>query len=515
MSVRKLLLLLIGLGLLLSGPQATAALAENNAAALASKTITSAELKKHVDVLADDSFEGREGGSRGGRAAGGYLAAELQKLGLQGGGDSGGFYQSFPGGQRNLLGIWEGSDPELKKQFIVIGAHYDHVGYGSRTNSLGPTGYIHNGADDNASGVAGLLEVVQAFTSLPQRPKRSILFALWDGEEKGLLGSKHWLQSPTVATKDVVLYINLDMIGRLRQGKIEVYGSRTSPGLRSLVSRHNSETALAVDFTWEMKENSDHYVFYERSIPTLMFHTGLHDNYHRPSDDAHLINNDGIEKVARLVFAVAYDVANGERTWPFRRESRREDPAARRAFEQALPPSPPRLGLEWSSVPQDGKGMLIVKVTPGLPASQAGLRPSDILLKFAGEEVTTDDALRMAVLAAKSPVEVEVQRGAMAEVLKLPVELQGSPVRLGVSWRDDPAEPDCVLLTQVIYGSAAHRAGLKPRDRIYEVAGQKFANSEEFRKLVNTTPGPFEVLVERVGNLYRLTLEPPAIKAVP
>lgn len=483
--------------------------AVENKTTSAAATITSVELKKHVDVLADDSFEGREGGSRGGKAAGGYLAAELQKHGLKGAGDNGSFFQSFPGGQRNLLGIWEGSDPTLKQQYVVIGAHYDHVGYGSRSTSFGPLGYIHNGADDNASGVAGLLEIVQAFTSLEQHPQRSILFALWDGEEKGLLGSKHWLRQPTVPTKDVVLYINLDMIGRMRKSQVEVYGTRTTRGLRGLTSRANESQSLVLDYTWEMKENSDHYSFFERGIPSMMFHTGLHDNYHRPSDDAHLINNEGIQQIAKLVFALAYEVADSDRTFKFRSESRREDPAARRSFEQPLESSPPRFGVEWTDPKAGEAGVLIAKVTPGLPAAKAGLRPGDRLVKFNGQDVTSDMLLRKAVLAAKSPVEVEVMRAEMAEPTKVNVELGGSPVRVGIAWRDDPAEPGCVLLTQVVYGSAAHIAGLKERDRIYEVGGQKFASSEEFVKLLNSLPSPLEILSERAGLLKRVTLELP------
>ncbi|HTN76717.1 MAG TPA: M20/M25/M40 family metallo-hydrolase, partial [Pirellulaceae bacterium] len=407
------------------------------------------------------------------------------------------------------------TDPELKSQYIVIGAHYDHVGYGSRTNSFGPTGYIHNGADDNASGVAGLLEIIQAFTSLPEHPRRSVLFALWDGEEKGLLGSKHWLRQPTLPVKNVVLYINLDMIGRLRNQRVEVYGTRTASGLRSLVSRQNVESKLMLDFTWEMKENSDHYCFFERSVPTLMFHTGLHDNYHRPSDDTHLINNDGIAAVARLTFQTAFDVADSPAVFKFRNESRREDPPARRAFEQTLPAPGPRFGLEWTYAKPGERGVIVAKVTPGLPAQQAGLKPGDRLLKFQGDEVTTDAALRKAVLAAKAPAEVEVERAGETAPLTLSVPLAGSPTRVGIAWKDDPAEPGSALLTQVVYGSAAHQAGLHVRDRIYEVAGQKFANSDEFLKLVTTMPSPLELLVERAGVIQRFNLELPSPAPTP
>src|SRR5207247_2064991 len=128
---------------------------------------TADELLDHVSFLADDVLEGRETGSRGGRAAGGYLAEQLRKTGLTPMGDSGSYFQAFGSGSRNLLGLVEGSDPDLKHDVIVIGAHYDHVGYGNRRNSYGPFGYIHNGADDNASGVSALLELADAFIRLP------------------------------------------------------------------------------------------------------------------------------------------------------------------------------------------------------------------------------------------------------------------------------------------------------------------------------------------------------------
>src|SRR5262245_44029632 len=217
-----------------AGPALCAA-ADRVAAKAAVASITKDELKTYVDVLADDTFEGRETGSRGGRAAGNYVLKAFEKLGLKPAGEEGTYLQSFGSASRNILGLVEGSDPQLKNQFIVIGAHYDHVGYGRANNSYGPWGYIHNGADDNASGVAGLLEIADALKRLQEPPRRSILLACWDGEEAGLLGSRHWISRPTVALVRVAAALNLDMIGRMQNGKLEVLGSRTASGLRRLV----------------------------------------------------------------------------------------------------------------------------------------------------------------------------------------------------------------------------------------------------------------------------------------
>ena len=304
--------------------------AENHALAKALESITRDELRKHVDVLADDTFEGRESGARGGHAAAGYVVKQLQDLKLTPAGERGSYYQAFAGNSRNILAVIEGSDPQLKQEVVAIGAHYDHVGYGTQRNSYGPWGYIHNGADDNASGVAGLLEFAQALNELPQRPRRTILLAFWDGEEKGLLGSKHWVASPTVPLSRLKCFINIDMIGRLTNRRVEVYGTRSAAGLRQLVSHANS-TQLDLDLTWKIKDDSDHWPFFNRGVPVLMLHTGLHKDYHRPSDDAERINQAGLEEVSRLICETVLALANAERLGQFRPESRRETDDVRRS----------------------------------------------------------------------------------------------------------------------------------------------------------------------------------------
>ncbi len=167
---------------------------EVNARAAALASITTDQARAHVQVLADDTFEGREAGSRGNRAAGIYIVDLLKKWGLKPAGTAGTYYQSG-NGSTNILAIVEGRDEKLRDEVILLGGHYDHVGYGTNRNSYGPTGFIHNGADDNASGVAALLEVAEALAQLPEKPARSILLAFWDGEEKGLLGSKYWART--------------------------------------------------------------------------------------------------------------------------------------------------------------------------------------------------------------------------------------------------------------------------------------------------------------------------------
>ncbi|MCA9150146.1 MAG: M20/M25/M40 family metallo-hydrolase, partial [Planctomycetales bacterium] len=286
----------VGLAAGTVGDTAWAAGFDVAARAKAAASITSTDLNRHLSLLADDAFEGREAGSRGGHAAGNYLAQQLPAT-LEPAGESGQFYQTFGHGYRNLLAVLPGADANLRHEYILVGAHYDHVGYGQRQNSPGPWGVIHNGADDNASGTAALLEVLQAFATSDVTPRRSILFAFWDGEEKGLLGSEHWVQHPTVPWQQVRLVINADMVGRLNGRPLEVQGTRTIAGLRHLVTEANRDSDLPLNFAWKVEPNSDHYSFYKRQVPFVMFHTGLHDDYHRPSDDTERIDWEGLQAI--------------------------------------------------------------------------------------------------------------------------------------------------------------------------------------------------------------------------
>lgn len=482
--------------------------ADNTNLSTAINSISTADMQRHVDALANDTFEGREAGSRGGRAAGVYLGQEFRRLGLSGGATDGGYYQSFGGNYRNLLGILEGSDPELKSEFIVVSAHYDHVGYGTYQNSYGPTGFIHNGADDNASGTAGLLEVIEGIVQLENRPRRSILFALWDAEEKGLLGSKHWLAHPTIPLDQVQLMINMDMIGRLRPQGLEVSGTRTGSGFRQLVGMQNRDTNLLLDFTWKIDDNSDHYPFFERGIPILMLHTGLHDEYHRPSDDAHLINSEGMEQIGRLLLGIIVDAANRETLPAFRSAARREMPSNAREFERALPPLPSRLGIRWSIEEEpEVEGVRIQYVAPGSPAQQGGLLAGDVLTQFDGEPLSNGEDLRQAVFKAEKNSSVVLTREGEEEPLELPLELDGSPMRLGIAWRTNDGEPNTMLLTRVVPGSPAAVAGLQLRDRVYRVNGEPFADAGEFLEMVNASGDQLGLLVERQGKLAEFTVE--------
>ena len=411
----------------------------------------------------------------------------------------------FGQGYRNVLGMVEGGDPKLKHEFILLGAHYDHVGYGSPNNSFGPTGYIHNGADDNASGTSGVLEVMQAFSLLPRPPRRSILFAFWDGEEEGMLGSKHWARYPTVPLQNVVFAFNADMIGRLRNDHVEVYGARTARGLRRLVSQQNTDFGLDLNFIWDVKPNSDHYAFFEHEIPFLMLHTGLHENYHRPSDDAELINRAGMQAVSQLVFRLAYDLADSEHVPDFRTQSRFESNYTRSQFEHTATPPPSRLGVSWSR--DDGQeGLLLTRVVAGSAADRAGFKVGDRIVEFGDCRVKSSDQFRMLVLAAPPHVSAVVRRPATDQPVTLGVRLAGKPIRVGISWDQDKADPATVILTRVVPGSPAEQAGLAPKDRVYAVQGESFADENELARLLADRRGALQLMVERHGLLRNVTL---------
>ncbi|MEX2137677.1 MAG: M20/M25/M40 family metallo-hydrolase [Pirellulales bacterium] len=482
--------------------------AERAALAVARESITSSELKRHVEVLADDSFEGREAGSRGGRAASLYLAREFERHKLKPAGDQGTYFQSFFGNCRNVLGLIEGSDPELKQPYVVICGHYDHVGYGSRRNSNGPTGYIHNGADDNASGAAAVLEAIEAIVSVAEPPKRSILFALWDSEENGLNGSKHWVRNPTIPLGGITAAINLDMVGRLRNERLTIYGTRTSTGLRRLVCEANRRCDLLLDFDWTMNDDSDHHSFFAAGIPVMMFHTGLHEDYHRPSDDAAKVNAAGIERIARLLFNTTLALADAPQPQRFRSQSRQEFSSMRESAERALPPLPGRLGVQWRRPePSDAEpGVRLETVNAGSAADRAGLKPDDRIVRFAGEPV---DPHRFGehVLAAPNPVEAEIRRPGEDEPRTVRLALTGQPLRVGIAWRVDEAEPTLVQIVRVTPGSPAASAGIRLFDRIYEVNGERFSSIDEFGRLM-ATDEPLKLLAETQGRMRMIELTP-------
>jgi len=468
-------------------------------------SITTDELKRHVNFLASDTLEGREAGTQGGYAAAAYIVQTLRQAGIRPASSDGDFYQTFAPNFRNILAVIPGGDPKLSDEYVLLGAHYDHVGYGTTFNSRGPIGVVHNGADDNASGTASVLEVAQALTLLKPAPRRSILIVLWDGEEKGLLGSRQYVVQPVVPVSKIRFHINADMIGRLRPRKFELYGWRTAPGLRQFIARQNTD-GMDVDFTYEYRPDSDHWPFFERGVPSLMLHTGRHDDYHRPTDDVDRINLDGIRDISRLTLRLTVAAASHDELPPFRPAAREEASSLSRLLAAAASPpeSPSRLGVNYDGTLSRDRIIRLTRIVPGGAAERGGLKVGDDILEFGGRRVADFPDFRTLVVTAASPVTVRVRRDGSEESLTL--TLDGNPVVYGFSWRRDDAEPDSIVVTQVVPGSPADLSGLQPADRILLVDGRFPATDDGFRSILAEARAPLAVRLERRGSFVGIDL---------
>ena len=213
----------------------------------------------------------------------------------------------------NVIGILSGSDPRLRDEVIVVGAHYDHLGlgaYGTRDSSA--EGQIHNGADDNASGTSVLLALASSLSRLPEKPPRTIVFAAFAGEELGLYGSRYLVAHPPVPLASIKAMINLDMVGRMKDNAVSVSGTGSAKEFQNLVDEAGRPLGIAIRGSSRNSGGSDHTPFYQKGIPVLHFHTGLHEDYHRPTDDWEKLNIEGMVKMSDLVLAVLKKLASAQ-----------------------------------------------------------------------------------------------------------------------------------------------------------------------------------------------------------
>lgn len=461
-------------------------------------------LRRHCSVLAADAFEGRQAGSRGGQAAAAYLVSELKKLAVTPAATRQDFRQDFGVDYANILAALPGADPVLKQEWIVLGAHYDHVGYGNRTNSHGPIGQIHNGADDNASGVSLVLELAAWLAEGHPRSRRSVLFAFWDAEEAGLLGSQHWIKQPTISLDRVKLAINLDMVGRMRQDRVAVTGWRTAAGLRQRLVQANVAGPLCFDFGSKMTADSDHYSFFTARCPTLHFDTGQHADYHRPSDDVEKLNWTGMERLGQLVGRFVAEAANADTLPTFRMDVAGEAVSVAGDRNVRLP-APVRLGVSWDPTEVSERGRFqVLRVVPGTPAAKAGLQPGDQLLELAHQRPHTLSALRALLNTADSHVEMAWLPVRSNDSQRKMIELQGEPVRMGFKHRLDAAQPGCAVITGVIEDSPADVVGLEPGDVLMQIGPGTESVVDAMSRPWPAQSASIPLIVDRDGRLIHI-----------
>ncbi|GIW71006.1 MAG: hypothetical protein KatS3mg102_0548 [Planctomycetota bacterium] len=299
----------------------------------------------------------------------------------------------------NVLGVLRGRDPVLAEQAIVIGAHYDHLGDGSLGGSLAAEPGIHHGADDNASGVAAVLELARVLAAAPPaaRPRRTVVFALFGAEELGLLGSAHYVRHPLVPLQRTIAMLNLDMVGRMRKHRLHVGGVGTGEGLRELVERAAAGSGLSLSYDPEGFGPSDHSSFYARQVPVLFLFTGAHEDYHKPSDTADKLDYEGLREVTALALRLVRELdalAEGP-AW------RRTEGSPHGAAQARRGPSV-YLGTIPDYAPAEGvHGVRLAGVRAGSPAERAGLRAGDVIVGLDGTEVRDIHEYTYALFARK------------------------------------------------------------------------------------------------------------------
>ncbi len=366
--------------------------------------INQTQLKKDITFLASDKLKGRGTSTPEEKIAAAYISKSFKACGLIPKGNSGYNYNFTFKKNTNphdtssinikerkgidVIGFLDNSAPYT----IVIGAHYDHLGLGHDYNSLdaNPSNKIHNGADDNASGTAGVLQLANYLSSNNKKENYNFLFMCFSGEELGLLGSKKWCDNPTLPLATINYMFNMDMIGRLNDStkKLLVYGVGTSPTWVPLLDKTNTYFSIKKDSSGIGP--SDQTNFYLKDIPVLHFFTGQHNDYHKPTDDVEKINFEGEKKVLEYIVTLINEL----------------DSHSKLVFQKTASPTSTKttwkvtLGV-MPDYTFEGKGMRIDGVTEGKPAFKAGLLVGDVVVELGGVKVLTMQDYMKALSALK------------------------------------------------------------------------------------------------------------------
>ena len=380
----------------------------NTGAAQSSASAVAERVEQDVWYLAADAREGRGVGTAGLDSAAHFLAGRFAQIGLEPAGTDG-YFQPFeidptaPGAAHtnlggtpvmNVIGAIPGRGA-LADEVVVLGAHYDHLGLGG-FGSLDPdsSGVIHNGADDNGSGTAALIESARLLVNRSAANHRTLLFVSFTAEEMGLIGSQHYASHPVRPSENTYAMINFDMVGRLRSDSMIVIGVGSATELQGLVESSNQSFGLALNWQPDPWGRSDHSSFYAQQIPVVHFFTNVHEDYHRTTDDWDKINTEGIAKIAALAAEFAWDLA--------------QRPEAL-TFQDVPPPAPPTaqagrrasLGTIPDMTTSPG-GVRLTGVRSGSAAEEAGLQGGDVLVQIGEHEVPDLMGLQRALMARKA-----------------------------------------------------------------------------------------------------------------
>ena len=315
---------------------------------------------------------------------------------------------------RNVIMVLPGDDEILKNEYVIIGGHFDHLGMGGSSSRAGDTVAVHHGADDNASGIAAMIEIAERFALTKGSHKRSLIFAAFSGEELGLLGSKYFIDNPPVDLSKVNAMLNLDMVGRLRDSSsFQIGGAGTAEGLKEMIRSSVDTTSVTLSISDEGSGPSDHSSFYGKNIPVLFFSTGAHLDYHTPSDTWDRLNYPGMVTVSDIVFELAGNPANEAERLKFK-EAGPKTEAVRTMRRQGV-----TLGIMPDFAGNVKNGLRADLVTPGKPAALGGMKKGDIITAINGKTINNiqDYMFRMGQLKHGETISVEVLRNGKKEVL--------------------------------------------------------------------------------------------------
>jgi hypothetical protein len=380
-------------------------------------------IKAHVWFLASDSLEGRGTGTLGEIRAANYIASQFLVMGLEPMGGEGSYFQPFQVTvsiegiphqvmARNVVGYLDNK----AKKTIVIGAHYDHLGRGYQSGSLSPDSRysIHNGADDNASGTSGLIELARHFSVNSQEESFNLLFIAFSGEELGLLGSKYYVEHPTVSLESMAFMMNMDMIGRLDEAKgVTIGGWGTSPAWGQLMPGIAERNNFKYGVDSSGIGPSDHTSFYLKEKPVLFFFTGVHSDYHKTTDDFEKVNVVGEARILKMVTDLVAELDSKKIIPSYTEAGNPHAQATQQTFKVTLGVIP-----DYSF---NGKGLKIDGVSKDRPASLAGMVAGDIVIRM-GTFLINDiqDYMKALGKFEKGQVtEVEIQRKADKKVLRV------------------------------------------------------------------------------------------------